>query len=107
MPTFRENPYGAFNFLVSLGGATGDGGEGTIIGGFSDASAADWCAGWVNTPPATSAPNLYPGAGIGRGEHYGRTRRQPHTGQLSHREPSTLVGRCKRGRDRDGPWWAL
>jgi phage tail-like protein len=38
MPTFRENPYGAFNFMVSLGGATGDGGEGTIIGGFSDAS---------------------------------------------------------------------
>jgi phage tail-like protein len=38
MPTFRDNPYGAFNFLVSLGGAQGDGGEGTIIGGFSDAS---------------------------------------------------------------------
>jgi phage tail-like protein len=38
MPTFRENPYGAFNFLVSLGGDQGDGGEGTIIGGFSDAS---------------------------------------------------------------------
>jgi len=38
MPTFRENPYSAFNFLVALGGAQGDGGEGTIIGGFSDAS---------------------------------------------------------------------
>jgi phage tail-like protein len=38
MPTFRDNPYGAFNFLVSLGGAQGDGGEGTIIGGFSDVS---------------------------------------------------------------------
>ena len=38
MPTLRENPYGAFNFVVSLGGAQGDGGEGTIIGGFSDAS---------------------------------------------------------------------
>lgn len=38
MPTFRENPYGAFNFLVSLGGAQGDGSEGTIIGGFSDVS---------------------------------------------------------------------
>jgi phage tail-like protein len=38
MPTFRDNPYGAFNFLVSLGGTQGDGGEGTIIGGFSDAS---------------------------------------------------------------------
>ena len=38
MPTYRENPYSAFNFLVALGGAQGDGGEGTIIGGFSDAS---------------------------------------------------------------------
>lgn len=38
MPTFRENPYGAFNFIVSLGEAQGDGGEGTIIGGFSDVS---------------------------------------------------------------------
>lgn len=38
MPTFRNNPYGAFNYLVSLGGAQGDGSEGTIIGGFSDVS---------------------------------------------------------------------
>jgi phage tail-like protein len=38
MPTFRENPYGAFNFIVALGGAQGDGGEGSIIGGFSDVS---------------------------------------------------------------------
>jgi phage tail-like protein len=38
MPTFRDNPYGAFNFLVSLGGAQGTGDEGTIIGGFSDVS---------------------------------------------------------------------
>jgi phage tail-like protein len=38
MPTFRDNPYGAFNFIVSLGGTQGDGAEGTIIGGFSDAS---------------------------------------------------------------------
>ena len=38
MPTFRENPYGAFNFLVTLGGGQGDGAEGTIIGGFSDVS---------------------------------------------------------------------
>jgi phage tail-like protein len=38
MPTFRENPYGAFNYVVSLGGAQGDGSEGSIIGGFSDAS---------------------------------------------------------------------
>jgi phage tail-like protein len=38
MPTFRENPYSAFNYLVSLGGAQGDGSEGSIIGGFSDVS---------------------------------------------------------------------
>jgi phage tail-like protein len=38
MPTFRNNPYGAFNYLVSLGGGQGDGSEGTIIGGFSDVS---------------------------------------------------------------------
>ena len=38
MPTFRDSPYGAFNFLVTLGGAQGDGAEGTIIGGFSDVS---------------------------------------------------------------------
>lgn len=38
MPAFRENPYGAFNFIVSLGGKQGDGEPGTIIGGFSDAS---------------------------------------------------------------------
>jgi phage tail-like protein len=34
MPTLRNNPYGAFNFLVSLG--TGD--EGSVIAGFSDVS---------------------------------------------------------------------
>jgi phage tail-like protein len=38
MATFRNNPYGAFNFLVSLGGTQGDGGEGAIVGGFSDVS---------------------------------------------------------------------
>jgi phage tail-like protein len=38
MATQRDNPYGVFNFLVALGGSQGDGGEGTIVGGFSDAS---------------------------------------------------------------------
>src|SRR5262245_48627121 len=38
MPTFRETPYGAFNYIVALGGTQGDGSEGSIIGGFSDAS---------------------------------------------------------------------
>jgi phage tail-like protein len=38
MATYRDNPYGAFNFIVALGGAQGSGSEGTIIGGFSDVS---------------------------------------------------------------------
>ena len=38
MATYRDNPYGAFNYIVSLGGAQGDGSEGSVIGGFSDAS---------------------------------------------------------------------
>jgi|SRR5687767_1266125 len=38
MPTYRSNPYGAFNYIVALGGRSGDGAEGTVIGGFSDAS---------------------------------------------------------------------
>ncbi len=36
MAVFRENAYGAFNFIVALGGDQGDGAEGQIIGGFSD-----------------------------------------------------------------------
>ena len=38
MAVFREDPYGAFNFLVALGGAQGDGGPGTVVGGFSEVS---------------------------------------------------------------------
>ena len=38
MPTFRENPYSAFNFLVGLGGDQGDGAAGSIVGGFSEVS---------------------------------------------------------------------
>jgi len=38
MPVQRDNPYGSFNFLVSLGGAQGSGDEGQIVGGFSDVS---------------------------------------------------------------------
>jgi phage tail-like protein len=38
MPTFRDNPYGAFNYIVALGGTQGDGAEGSIVGGFSDVS---------------------------------------------------------------------
>ena len=38
MATPRDNPYGAFNYIVALGGAQGDGSLGTIVGGFSDVS---------------------------------------------------------------------
>jgi len=37
MATTRENPYGAFNFRVAIGGAQGDGTQ-VEIGGFSDVS---------------------------------------------------------------------
>lgn len=38
MPTKRDNPYGAFNYIVNLGGAQGDGSLGSVVGGFSDVS---------------------------------------------------------------------
>jgi len=42
MPNYRDNPYGAFNYLVALGTGVdadnGDGAVGNIIGGFSDVS---------------------------------------------------------------------
>ena len=34
MAVFRDNPYGRFNFLVSLGGASGDGAPGSVVGGY-------------------------------------------------------------------------
>src|SRR5580658_4008945 len=38
MATYRDNPYGAFNYIVAIGDAQGDGSIGTVIGGFSDVS---------------------------------------------------------------------
>src|SRR5438270_7563327 len=38
MPTPRSNPYGAFNYTVSLGGSQGTGDVGQTVGGFSDVS---------------------------------------------------------------------
>lgn len=39
MAVLREQtPYGAFNFIVALGGDQGSGDEGQIVGGFSDVS---------------------------------------------------------------------
>ena len=36
MAVLRDEPYGAFNFLVSLGGSQGDGSPGMVVGGFSE-----------------------------------------------------------------------
>lgn len=36
MSVLRDNPYGRFNFLVSLGGAQGDGEPGAVVGGFAE-----------------------------------------------------------------------
>ena len=36
MAVLRDDPYGAFNFLVSIGGDQGDGSSGTIVGGFAE-----------------------------------------------------------------------
>ncbi len=38
MAVRRDNPYGAFNYTVALGGAQGDGSEGAVVGGFSEVS---------------------------------------------------------------------
>jgi phage tail-like protein len=38
MPTPRNNPYGAFNYTVALGGDQGTGDVGAYVGGFSDVS---------------------------------------------------------------------
>lgn len=38
MAVLREEPYGAFNFLVSLGGDQGDGSPGAVVGGFAEVS---------------------------------------------------------------------
>jgi phage tail-like protein len=36
MPTLRDTPYGAFNYIVNLGEAQGTGDIGKTVGGFSD-----------------------------------------------------------------------
>lgn len=38
MAQFRENPYGAFNFLVTMPGQEDDGADPTIVGGFAEVS---------------------------------------------------------------------
>jgi phage tail-like protein len=38
MAVLRDNPYGAFNYIVALGNGQGSGDEGTVVGGFSDVS---------------------------------------------------------------------
>jgi len=66
MATIRDNPYGAFNYLVSIGGAQGDGSEGTVVGGFSDISGlgyevsyADYRNGNDKVNTARHVPNTF------------------------------------------------
>jgi phage tail-like protein len=66
MATFRDNPYGAFNYLVALGGAQGTGDEGTVIGGFSDVSGlgfevsySDYRNGSEKTNTVRHVPNTF------------------------------------------------
>ena len=62
MATFRNNPYGAFNFLVSLG----QGDESSIVAGFSDVSGlgteinyAEYRNGNDKVNTARKVPNTY------------------------------------------------
>jgi phage tail-like protein len=66
MATFRDNPYGAFNYLVALGGTQGNGDEGSVIGGFSDVSGlgfevgySDYRNGSERTNTVRHVPNTF------------------------------------------------
>ena len=56
MPVFRENPYGAFNFIVNLQGDT-DGQEGDYIGAFSDVSGLATEIQYADYRNGNEAPN--------------------------------------------------
>jgi len=61
---FRDDPYGAFNFLVSIGGAQGDGGPGTVVGGFAEVSGLGMSveyAEYRNGNERLSTPRKIPG----------------------------------------------
>ena len=61
-----ETPYGAFNFIVALGGDQGTGDEGQIVGGFSDVSGlgievsySEYRNGNEKVNTARKVPNTY------------------------------------------------
>ncbi len=65
MAVLRDEPYGAFNFLVSLGGNQGDGSPGTVVGGFSEVTGlgasieyVDYRNGNDKSMAATKIPGL-------------------------------------------------
>jgi phage tail-like protein len=60
----RDDPYGAFNFLVSIGGQQGDGGPGSIVGGFAEVSGLGMSveyAEYRNGNERVSTPRKIPG----------------------------------------------
>lgn len=56
MATFRENPYGAFNYIVNLQGDT-DGQEGDFVGAFSDVSGLGTEIQYAEYRNGNEAPN--------------------------------------------------
>ena len=64
MAVQRDDPYGAFNFLVSIGGAQGDGAPGSIIGGFAEVSGLGMSIAYAeyrNGNEKVSTPRKIPG----------------------------------------------
>ena len=64
MATMRQYPYGNFNYVVSLGGETGNGD--TVVGGFSDVQGintevtyAEYRAGNFKTNTVSKLPNVH------------------------------------------------
>ena len=56
MAVFRENPYGAFNFIVNLQGDN-DGTEGDYVGAFSDVSGLGSEIQYADYRNGNEAPN--------------------------------------------------
>ena len=62
----EETPYGAFNYIVALGGEQGTGDDGQIVGGFSDVSGlgvdvsySDYRNGNEKVNTARKVPNTF------------------------------------------------
>ena len=64
MAVLRDDPYGAFNFLVSLGGGQGEGDPGAVVGGFSEVSGLGMSVEYIeyrNGNEKLSTPRKVPG----------------------------------------------